>query len=104
MSKLAVDIKSSFLGTSSNNLENLTGVSVYVQNFITGAISVAGIILLFMLIGGGIAMIAGAGKNDPKTVESGKKAATSALVGFIVVFMAYWIVRLIETITGLQLI
>ena len=49
-------------------------------------------------------MIAGAGKSDPKTVETGKKAATSALIGFIVVFSAYWIVKLIETITGLSLI
>ena len=104
MNKLAVDIKGTFLGSSSSNLSSITGVSVYVQNFITGAISVAGIILLFMLVGGGIAMISGAGKNDPKSVEQGKKAATSALVGFVVVFFAYWIVRLIETITGLKLI
>jgi len=38
------------------------------------------------------------------TVEMGKKTATSALIGFIVVFSAYWIVKLIETITGLKLI
>lgn len=104
MNKLAVDIKSTFLGNSSSNLSSVSGVSVYVQNFITGAISVAGIILLFMLVGGGIAMISGAGKNDPKTIEQGKKAATSALIGFILVFFAYWIVKLVEEITGLQLI
>lgn len=104
MKKLAVDIKNTFLGNSSGNLSEIKGVGFYVQNFITGAISVAGIILLFMLIGGGIAMISGAGKNDPKSVEQGKKAATSALIGFIVIFFAYWIVRLIETITGLELI
>ena len=49
-------------------------------------------------------MIAGAGKSDPQSVEKGKKAATSALIGFVVVFSAYWIVKLIETITGLNLI
>ncbi len=104
MNKLAIEIGNTFRGTSSDNLTNITGVSVYVKNIITGAISVAGIILLFILIGGGIAMISGAGKNDPKSVESGKQAATSALIGFIVVFFAYWIVRLVETITGLELI
>jgi hypothetical protein len=105
MDKLAVKINDAFLvGNTSGNLEDITGVNKYVQNFITGAISVAGIILLFMLIGGGIAMISGAGKNDPKTVEQGKKAATSALIGFILIFFAYWIVKLIELITGLVLI
>src|SRR3989344_434874 len=99
----AVDIGSKFIDTSSENLKDAAGVSVYVSNLITGAISVAGIILLFLLIGGGIGMIAGAGKSDPKTVEQGKQAATSALIGFIVVFSAYWIVKLIESITGLNL-
>jgi hypothetical protein len=102
--KIAVDIGNTFLGTSSNNLTDASGVNVYVSAIITGAISIAGVILLFLLIGGGIGMIAGAGKNDPKSVEQGKKAATSALIGFIVVFSAYWIVKLIETITGLSLI
>lgn len=105
MNKLStIDIGSKFIGTSSNQLTQASGVSFYISNIITGAISIAGIILLFLLIGGGIGMIAGAGKSDPKTMEAGKKAATSALIGFIVVFSAYWIVKLIESITGLYLI
>lgn len=105
MNKLsAVNIGSKFIGNSSNNLSDPTGVNLYVSNIITASISIAGIILLFLLIGGGIGMIAGAGKSDPQTVEKGKKAATSALIGFIVVFCSYWIVKLVETITGLSLI
>jgi len=104
MNKLAIEIGNTFLGNSSANLKDTAGVSVYVGNFITGAISVAGIILLFILIGGGMAMIRGAGKSDPKAMEQGKQAATSALIGFIVVFSAYWIVKLVESITGLELI
>lgn len=104
MNILAIDIGNTFLGISNNNLKGTEGVGIFVSNFFAGAISVAGIILLFLLVGGGIAIIAGAGKNDPQTVQKGKLAATSALIGFIVVFSAYWIVKLIETITGLDLI
>lgn len=105
MNKLAeVKIGDKFLGNSLGTLGDATGVGNIVSRIITGAISVAGIILLFLLIGGGIAMISGAGKSDPKAVEQGKKAATSALIGFIVVFSAYWIVKLVEQITGLSLI
>ncbi len=104
MNKLAVDIGNEFIGNSSANLKDASGVSVYVSNIITASISLAGVILLFLLISGGIAMISGAGKSDPQSVEKGKKAASSALIGFIVVFTAYWIVKLIEEITGLSLI
>ena len=112
MNKLTkIDIGNTFLGPSYggshgsiDNLQNPLGISKFISAIITGAISIAGIILLFILIGGGIAMIRGAGKSDPKSMEQGKQAATSALIGFIVVFSAYWIVKLIETITGLSLI
>lgn len=104
MNKLEVEIGETFLGGSGQNLKNTEGVGVFVSNFFAGAISVAGIILLFLLVGGGIAIIAGAGKNDPQTVQKGKLAATSALIGFVVVFSAYWIVKLVESITGLDLI
>lgn len=105
MNKLiAVDIGGSFLGDTNGNLSDPGSISKYVSAILTGAISIAGIVLLFLLIAGGIGIIAGAGKSDPKAVETGKKTATSALIGFIVVFTAYWIVKLIESITGLSLI
>ena len=104
MNKLAIEIGTTFLNDTRGELYRPDNVSRYITAVITGAISIAGIILLFILVGGGIAMIKGAGKSDPKSVEQGKQAATSALIGFIVVFSAYWIVKLIETITGLSLI
>lgn len=106
MNKLtAIDIGGKFLNSASSNLGDPNSIGAnYVSAIISGAISIAGIILLFLLIGGGIAIISGAGKSDPKSVEQGKKAATSALIGFIVVFSAYWIVKLVEQITGLSLI
>lgn len=104
MNKLAIEISTTFLKDTRGELYRVDNISRYVTAIITGAISIAGIILLFLLVGGGIAMISGAGKSDPKTIDQGKKAATSALIGFIVVFSAYWIVKLIELITGLSLI
>jgi len=111
MNKLTIDIGNEFLGPSYGGshgsldpLQNPEGISRYVTAIIGGAISIAGIILLFFLISGGIGIIAGAGNNNPEQLEKGKKAATSALIGFIVVIAAYWIVKLIESLTGLDLI
>lgn len=104
MNKLALDIGFTFLQGTRFDLYNARDINKFISAIISGSLSIAGIILLFILIGGGIGMISGAGKNDPKAVEAGKQAATSALIGFIVVFSAYWIVKLIELITGLSLI
>lgn len=103
MNKLAVDIGSTFVGSNAN-LTDLGNVNNIVSALITGSISLAGVILLFILIMGGLGMIQAAGKSDPQQMEKGKKAATSALIGFIVVFMSYFIVKLIEEVTGLNLI
>lgn len=92
-----------FFGTSTG-ADELTDVNALVSRTIVLALSVAGIIFLFLLVFGGIGIIASAGSNNPEGVEKGKKAVTSAFIGFIVVFAAYWIVRLIELITGLTLI
>lgn len=99
----AADIGKDFLGNGSKLLDP-KNINNYISAIITGAISIAGVILLFILIMGGFGIIAGAGNDNPEKVEKGKKAATSALIGFIVVFMSYWIVKLIESITGINLL
>lgn len=98
-----INIGDTFLG-GSKLFKEVESVSSLVSNIVVGAISIAGIALLFLLIAGGIGIMAGSSQQNPEAIEKGKKAATSALIGFIVVFAAYWIVKLIEAITGLSLI
>lgn len=71
-----------------------------VSNFVQAAIVISGVIMLFLFIFGGISMIAGAGQSNPESVARGKKALTAALIGFILIFTSFWIVRIIEIITG----
>ena len=99
----AVDIGRNFLGEGSPlaELENVGGL---VSTILQAGIAIAGIVLLFLLVGGGIAIISGAGNDNPEQAAKGKQAVTSALIGFIVVFASYWIVQLIELITGINLI
>jgi len=81
-------------------LSNLLSVGKLVTLFLDIAFAIAGIILLFYFILGGIAMIGSAGKNDPKAAEQAKQTITSALIGFVVVFASYWIVKLIGSLLG----
>jgi hypothetical protein len=80
---------------------NLTGISKIISMFLRGAFALAGLILLFYFIMGGIALIGSAGKDNPKSIEQAKATLTSAVTGFIVVFTAYWIVKLIGTLFGI---
>jgi hypothetical protein len=86
--------KSPFTGEAGGQIGNLVSVVLGI------AFVVAGIILLVSFIIAGISLISGAGQNNPEKLEKGKQAVTSALIGFIVVFVAYWIVKLIGNILG----
>lgn len=63
--------------------------------------ALAGIILLFLIIGGGFELLTSGG--DPKKVESAKGKITHAIIGFIIIFIAYWLVQILETIFGIQI-
>jgi len=60
----------------------------------------AGLLLLIYLIIGGLQMMTSGG--DPKAVESAKGKITGALIGFVIVFVAYWLVQIVASVLGLQ--
>lgn len=62
----------------------------------------AGIVLLFMLIMGGIGLMTAAG--DPKKIQASQGRITMALVGFLIIFIAYFIVQLVEVMLGVDLL
>lgn len=69
-------------------------------NLIVKAIFVAaGVVLLFVIIVAGFSLIQGESKDKDKA----KTAMTSATIGFIVMFAAYWIMQIIQIITGLNM-
>ncbi|MBU3935481.1 hypothetical protein KJ909_02295 [Patescibacteria group bacterium] len=64
---------------------------------------IAGIILFLLMVFGGFTYIKSAGSSDEEGVQKGQKAITAALVGFLIIFASYWIIQLIEIITGIQI-
>jgi ascorbate-specific PTS system EIIC-type component UlaA len=103
MNKITFDIGEKFLG-GSKFLTETKDVGKLVSIIVSNAIIVAGVIMLFLFVGGGIAMIVGAGKNNPEQAGKGKQAVTAAVIGFVIIFAAYWIVQLIGKITGINIL
>lgn len=78
---------------ASSNLGDIIGVAMnYVFTF-------AGLALLVYFVFGGFTLFTSAG--DQKKVAEGKQIITNALIGFVIVFVAFWIVRLSGLILGL---
>jgi hypothetical protein len=65
---------------------------------------IAGILILFFLIFGGVTIIMGAGSGNSEKLEKGGKAVAMAVVGFAVVVFGWFIVKIVEVITGVDIL
>lgn len=77
---------------------DLSGKSLggIVSVFLPYLLTLAGMVLFGMLVLGGFTMLAGAA--DKESQEKGKQMITSSLVGFFVIFLAYWIAQILQVI------
>lgn len=75
-------------------------VTVIVQN----AFVLAGVISFLLLVFGGFGVIIAAGSGDTKQLEKGKQTITYAVLGLILVVTSYWIIQIIETVSGISLL
>ncbi len=84
-----------------NNLgnQNLGGI---ISKLLPTLLTLAGIILFGMLVSGGFTMLAGAA--DKESQEKGKKTITSALIGFAVIFLAFWIAQILQVIFKIDIV
>ncbi len=86
-------------------LINASG-SLSVSGIINRALSfifpLAGLLLFLMLVWGGFEMLTGAASK--KNMDAGKERIMAAIIGFLLLFASYWIVQIVEYITGVQIL
>ncbi len=101
---MPVDIGDKFkLGNE--GIANKTGygsIGEFITAILPNVLMVAGLLLFFLLIGGGFAIITSG--NDPQQKAQGSKAITAAIIGFILVFAAFWIIQIVQYITGVPIL
>ncbi|MBD3250847.1 MAG: hypothetical protein GF381_04760 [Candidatus Pacebacteria bacterium] len=73
-----------------------------INRALTFLFPLAGLILFVMLVWGGFEMLTGAASK--KSQDSGKQRITAALIGFLLLFSSYWIVQIVEAITGVTIL
>jgi len=62
---------------------------------------IAGLLLLFSLISSGFQVMTAA--EDEKKLAQAKARMTNAITGFLLLFVSYWLVQIIEYILGIQI-
>lgn len=101
----AADIGESFkLGEGGPSINAFDTLSKFLFPLVKNAFVVSGILLFVFLIFGGITFIMNAGSGDKEGMEKGKNALTSAILGFSIIFAAYWLVKIVEFITGIDIL
>lgn len=93
---LNIDNQYSITGT----VGKFTNIGSILNEAVPFIFAFAGIGLLLMLLAAGFNFLTSAG--DPKKLETGKQRLTNALVGFLVIFVAYWAVQMAGMIFGIK--
>lgn len=91
---IAFDIDVAFFGSAGHFLTQLTDVGTLASILLNNAIMVAGIVLIFLIVIAGIQMISASG--DPQKAARARQILTAGILGFILVVVAYFIVRLVQ--------
>lgn len=79
-----------------------TTIGEIISSILPFVFSITGILLLVYLIMGGLQLMFAAG--DPKRVQAAWGKVTNALIGFVIIFISYWLVALIGKIFGLDIV
>lgn len=72
-----------------------------ISALLPAAVTLAGIATFLLLLAGGFRYLTAGG--DEKAVADAMKIITNAVMGLIIVFGAYWAIRIIETVLGLTI-
>jgi uncharacterized membrane protein len=82
------------------DVATLRCIPIVVNNLINAALVFSGIVALVLIVWGGAQYIMSRG--DQTKVDSAKKTITWAVVGLILIFLSFFIVNLISTLTGVN--
>ncbi len=101
---LGVEIGDTPLNTGGTLGGSYPQVSNLVMVLVRNSIVIAGVILLALLIFGGVNYIMAAGSDDAKAMQKAQSILTDAVIGFVVIFAATFIIRIAEIVTGLTIL
>lgn len=104
LAQTTVDIGEKFFvrGTTGiGSVPEYQSLGGFISAILPNIFVISGIIMFAIVVFGGFMMITSSG--DAKKSEAGKGALTAAVTGFVVIFVAYWLIRIVEYLTGIAI-
>mgnify|MGYP001607593183 CR=1 FL=1 len=82
------------------DVPTLKGLEAVFSNVVSVVLSLAGVVLFIMLIYGGFKYLTAGG--DPKALEGAKGTLSHAILGLVVLILAFIILKVIAEVTGVS--
>ncbi|MBU0998109.1 pilin [Patescibacteria group bacterium] len=79
---------------------DITNLGDLISVLIPYIFGITGFILLLMIVFSGFQILTSAG--NPKAMEAGQKRLVNAIIGFVIIFLSYWIVKLVGQMLGIE--
>jgi len=64
---------------------------------------VAGVIAFISVLVAGLMFIINAGKGESEQAKKWQGVLTASIAGLLIIFLSYWIIQIIETVTGIKI-
>ncbi len=81
---------------------DLKSLGEIVSRALTFLFPLSGIILFGIIIISGFQLLTSAG--DPKAMEKAKQRLTWGIIGFVVIFVAFWLMKVLEFLLGIKVL
>ncbi len=99
---LALSIDGKAIPITPGTQANFTDLGNIFTRLLQYIFPLAGIVLFVMILISGFQLLTSAG--DPKAMDSAKQRLTWGMVGFIVIFVAFWLIRALEFLLGVVIL
>ena len=106
MEKLAFNIGEQFWlkedqGIKGSVYESLGG---FISAILPNVYIIAGIIAFVLVLIAGLMFIINAGKGESEQAKKWQGTLTASIAGLLIIFLSYWIMQIIKTVTGLDIL
>jgi len=91
-----------FGGNNELHTDGKLNVAGLINRTLSFIFPLAGLALFLMLVWGGFEMLTGTASK--KNLDAGKERVTAAIIGFLLLFISYWIVQIVEYVTGVGIL
>lgn len=102
---MPIDIGDAFKIKGNQGIRGAAGygdIGEFVSAILPNVYVIAGLLVFILFIAGGFVIMTSSG--NPDQTGKGMKAISAAVAGFIIIFISYWIIELIQYLTGVEIL